>query len=448
MSQKFAIAARSALMANIAAGDTSLTVDITKADLFPVADTNTSAVPTVGKDFFKIVLEDSSHNIEIVYVRTRALGSASMTNLLRGQEGTTARAYLAGSIVGLRHTAADLADAIDLASTATAFGKSLLTAATAALARTALGATVVGDAVFRAVDAAAALLGLGATTVGTQIFTAVSAAAARLALSVAPRAARVDVASVAGVVDLTTNAPDTDDIQFTGNNAMTGFTAAVGRVFRFVVAAGATPSFVNGANLITQRGANIQLAGGCSGELRVLSGGITEVLGGVAFPGSVTPLQLSQPPTLGTAQATTSGTSNDFTGIPSWVKTITVMLNGVSTNGIVSPIIQLGSGPAQTTGYTSDSSALSNGASVASANYTTGIGILSTAAANVISGHILLTNVSGNTWIASGIVRSASGLTVTVGGSVTLSGALDRIRLTTFNGTDAFDGGSWNTLCE
>jgi hypothetical protein len=109
-------------------------------------------------------------------------------------------------------------------------------------------------------------------------------------LGLSPRATRIDVASVAGVVDLTANAPDTDDIKFTGNNAMTGFTAAVGRVFRFVVATGATPSFVNGANLITQRGTNIQLAGGDSGSLRVLAGGVVEVLSFV--PAVVTSVQV------------------------------------------------------------------------------------------------------------------------------------------------------------
>jgi hypothetical protein len=114
--------------------------------------------------------------------------------------------------------------------------------------------------------------------VGSGTFVSWTIGLSYAALGISPRAARVDVASVAGVVDLTANAPDTDDIQFTGNNAMTGFTAAVGRVFRFVVATGATPSFVNGASLITQRGANVQLAGGDSGELRVLAGGVVELL--------------------------------------------------------------------------------------------------------------------------------------------------------------------------
>lgn len=166
MSQKFSIAARSKLTANISAVDTSITVEITKADLYPVADTNTSAVGTVGKDWFKIVLEDSSHNIEIVYVRTRALGVPSMTNCLRGQEGTTARAYLAGSIVGLRHTAIDLADAISFASGASAFWRSLVGLTNEALSRMALGSSVVGDAVFTAADMATARAALGAAASG------------------------------------------------------------------------------------------------------------------------------------------------------------------------------------------------------------------------------------------------------------------------------------------
>lgn len=107
MAQLFKNAARSPLQASILAADTSLTVDAALADLFPVATTDASAVGTGGLDWFKAVLQDTSGNIEIVYVRTRALGDANFTNVIRGQEGTTARNYAAGSIVGLRLTAAD-----------------------------------------------------------------------------------------------------------------------------------------------------------------------------------------------------------------------------------------------------------------------------------------------------------------------------------------------------
>src|SRR3990167_6478732 len=58
--------------------------------------------------------------------------------------------------------------------------------------------------------------------------------------------------------------------------------------------------------------------------------------------------------TLGTEQASTSGTAIDFTGIPSGVKRITVMLFGVSTNSTSNYLIQIGdSGGIETSGYVS-----------------------------------------------------------------------------------------------
>jgi hypothetical protein len=120
MSQKFRNLAKSTLTSTITSGQTSLTIGIAAADLFPVANTDADPVPTSGKDYFKIVLQDSSGNIEIAYVRTRELGSAVMSNIIRGQEGTTALAFLSGSIVALRHTAQDLQDVRDAADAATA----------------------------------------------------------------------------------------------------------------------------------------------------------------------------------------------------------------------------------------------------------------------------------------------------------------------------------------
>jgi hypothetical protein len=57
--------------------------------------------------------------------------------------------------------------------------------------------------------------------------------------------------------------------------------------------------------------------------------------------------------TSATAQASTSGTSINFTDIPSWVKRITVMFNGVSTSGTSIRQAQLGAGSVTTSGYTS-----------------------------------------------------------------------------------------------
>lgn len=155
---------------------------------------------------------------------------------------------------------------------------------------------------------------------------------------------------------------------------------------------------------------------------------------------------------LGTAQATTSGTSIDFTGIPSWVKRITVMLNGVSTNGTSIPRVQLGvSGSPVVTGYLGSSSALAGGgASNAIANFSAGFDINSgQTAASVMQGALVVKNITGNTWECSGVIgQSDQARTIMTAGTVTLSGTLNMLRLTTVNGTDTFDAGSVNIMYE
>jgi hypothetical protein len=57
--------------------------------------------------------------------------------------------------------------------------------------------------------------------------------------------------------------------------------------------------------------------------------------------------------------------------------------------------------------------------------------------------------MTGNIWAASVAAGSpASNCCVFGGGSVTLSGTLDRVRITTVNGTDTFDAGTINILYE
>jgi hypothetical protein len=151
-----------------------------------------------------------------------------------------------------------------------------------------------------------------------------------------------------------------------------------------------------------------------------------------------------------TSVASTSGTSIDFTSIPSWVKRITVMFSAVSTNGSSIVQIQIGtSGGIEATGYSGASSNLSSG--VTSASYTAGFAIRAMdAAAYSTSGAIQLTNISSNTWVAFGVVGNPTSvaLTGTTGSTKSLSGTLDRIRITTVNGTDTFDAGTVNILYE
>lgn len=147
----------------------------------------------------------------------------------------------------------------------------------------------------------------------------------------------------------------------------------------------------------------------------------------------------------GTAVASTSGTSIDFTGIPSWVKRITVMFNGVSTNGTSLIQLQLGSTTFTTSGYISASgSSDSSGTSTS----TTGIAIRSGIATNLLTGAFVISNTSSNIWNATLNMYRSDGSAVYGAGGVTLSGTLDRVRITTVNGTDTFDAGSINIMYE
>ena len=170
----------------------------------------------------------------------------------------------------------------------------------------------------------------------------------------------------------------------------------------------------------------------------------------ITFPsgsGTVAVQGLSTNIVSGTAVATTSGTSIDFTGIPSWAKRITVMLNGNSTNATNSFLIQIGSsGGIQTTGYLSWSARVS---STTTAGSSTDGYIINMASAGdiVYGGTMVLTLINGNTWVASCSLGYTSGVIV-AGGSKNLGATLDRIRLTTTTGTDTFDAGLINIMWE
>ena len=153
----------------------------------------------------------------------------------------------------------------------------------------------------------------------------------------------------------------------------------------------------------------------------------------------------------GTAVASTSGTSIDFTSIPNWVKRITVMFNGVSTNGSSVVQIQLGdSGGVETTGYLG--AVGRTGTSTAGLNNSAGFALEDSGVATVVrhgSIVISLLNSSTNTWSAFGVIgRSDSANVYMQGGTKPLSDVLTQVRITTVNGTDTFDAGSINIIYE
>lgn len=96
--QVFKNFAASTLAGSLAAGATSLTVQTGHGDRFPA---------TSGADYFLVTLVNAAKDFEIVRA-TRTAGSDAMA-IVRAQEGTTDRNWLAGDIVSLRITAGTLA---------------------------------------------------------------------------------------------------------------------------------------------------------------------------------------------------------------------------------------------------------------------------------------------------------------------------------------------------
>ena len=156
--------------------------------------------------------------------------------------------------------------------------------------------------------------------------------------------------------------------------------------------------------------------------------------------------------TSGTAQASTSGTSIDFTGIPSGVKRITVMFGAVSTSGTSNMQAQIGSGSIDTVStYAGACSNVGGTNNCGAAQNTTGFLIVNNlVAASTYNGALTFTTIGSNIWCLTGTLSSTSSTIYNFpsSGSKTLSGTLDRVRITTVNGTDTFDAGSINILYE
>jgi len=151
----------------------------------------------------------------------------------------------------------------------------------------------------------------------------------------------------------------------------------------------------------------------------------------------------------GTSVASTSGTSIDFTSIPSWVKRVTVMFNGVSTNGTSNIQVQIGSTSFSTSGYLGSHAQFGGTNSVTGGTATTGAIVAFTSASLLHVGHCIMTHVGSNAWVLSSLLgRTADSFLTSGGANITLSGTLDRVRITTVNGTDTFDAGNINILYE
>lgn len=155
------------------------------------------------------------------------------------------------------------------------------------------------------------------------------------------------------------------------------------------------------------------------------------------------------PFTAGTAVASTSGTSIDFTSIPSWVKRVTVMFKGVSLSSNANFLVQLGSGSVTTTGYVSCGGLMGSTNTALTVTSTSGMIVYSSSATRTLTGSMTINLQDTNTWVSSHSFGDSfsTGAAMAGGGYVALGGTLDRVRITTTS-TDTFDAGSINILYE
>lgn len=177
--------------------------------------------------------------------------------------------------------------------------------------------------------------------------------------------------------------------------------------------------------------------------------------GDVVIPGSLEVGAYSiQKMLLFASQATTSGTSVDFTAIPSWAKRVTIPFSSVSISGSDLVVALLGTSAGfVTSGYqgTYQLQTIASPSAGSGGNY--GINFALSAnfnAADVRHGVATLVHIGGNLWALSGTSGLGGGggaNTSYFAGSVQLPGALDRIRIAT-SGSNTFDGGSVSILVE
>ena len=193
------------------------------------------------------------------------------------------------------------------------------------------------------------------------------------------------------------------------------------------------------------------LAGGYGGLGASIS---PTTAGNVVFTADGSVWSSTQKIVQGTSVASTSGTSITFTGLPAWIKRITMELQGVSTSSTSAIQVQLGTGatPTYTTsGYLSASSAIVNAGAITTANNTGGFSITPGAqpSTSVFHGAMTLLNLSGNNWVVFGVYGRSDALVNTFsGGSVALAATLTAVRLTTVLGTPTFTAGTVNILYE
>lgn len=237
---------------------------------------------------------------------------------------------------------------------------------------------------------------------------------------------------------------DGNYFDITGTNAITSITTVgVGAVIKLHFDAVLTLTH-HATDLILPGGANITTAAGDEAEFVEYASGDWRCTCYTKADGTQV---INRPLTAGTAIATTSGTSHDFTGIPSWVQKITIMVENVSTDGADAPCIQIGdSGGIETSGYLCTATSTGAVSSVTNSFLLT----RATTAGSLVHGVFVLALMDSatNLWAFGGTYALDTSTGGTSAGNKSLTGTLDRLRLTTTSGAGTFDGGTFNIMYE
>jgi len=275
---------------------------------------------------------------------------------------------------------------------------------------------------------------------------AITATTARANLSAAKSGANSDITSLTGLTTALSVA----------QGGTGGTTASAAKTALSAASSGANSDITSLTGLTTA----LSVAQGGTGSTALTSGSVVvgngtsavslvapSTSGNVLTSNGTTWTSASPSITRATALTPTSGTSVSFTSIPSWVRRITVLFDGLTASASV-PLIQIGAGSTTNTGYKSSSFNINTSIS--------GSGVTSTAGYNVnvtfstgLKGSMVISNISGNTWISYHSASDNDVDRVLQGnGIVTLGGTLDRVIITSVTGTATFSAGTVNILYE
>ena len=265
-----------------------------------------------------------------------------------------------------------------------------------------------------------------------------TASGARTNLSAAQSGANSDITSLTGLTTtLTVAQGGTGATTLTGYLKGNGTSAFTAQTTPIPVADGGTGAATHTANAV--------LIGEGTGAISSVS---PSTSGNVLTSDGTN--WVSSAPTTGltreTEQATTSGTSVEWTSLPSTITRITVVFNAVA-GGTDIPMVQIGdSSGFKTSGYTGRSSNIDAGAP-SLGSVTTGFGTCQSNNGGSITGNMTINNISGDVWVASFNGVQTGGDMVIGTGVVTLGSTLDRVKVTSVS-SSTFSGGSVNIIYE